>query len=148
MLCRANHFYPGFSNDICELLISMRYKIQGSFLNFLVHFPLLQPIISLSYLLEIQAIDDKILENKTNYKKFESAETYMDRSNRKVCRKTALGCSRTNARLKKLKIKISTHRHHQFLLYCPGVEPADARQAQLAARAAAGAGRAAGIRPR
>ena len=75
-------------------------------MNFLVHFPLLQPIISLSYLLEIQAIDDKILENKTNYKKFESAETYMDQSNRKVCRKTALGCSRTNTRLKKLRIAL------------------------------------------
>ena len=75
-------------------------------MNFVVHFPLLQPIISLSYLLEIQAIDDKILENKTNYKKFESAETYMDQSNRKVCRKTALGCSRTNTRLKKLRIAL------------------------------------------
>ena len=105
---------------IFEWFISIRYKIQRSFLNFLVHFPLLQPIISLSYLLEIQGIDRKIIENKTNYKKFESGETYMDRSKKTASRKTALLCSGENSRLKKLKIAlVSEHldiRMHEAFL--------------------------------
>ena len=105
---------------ICEWFISIRYKIQGSFLNFMVHFPLLQPVISLTYLLEIKAIDDKIIKNKTEYKKFESKETYMDHSNKTASRKTALNCSKENSRLKKLRIAlVSEHldiRMHEAFL--------------------------------